>query len=257
MSEAPPRVLVVAGHDSSGGAGVDADREALAEVGVEPAVVVTAWTRQDAGGVRELGAVEPGTWLDEARRHLGPGLGALKFGLLPGTPAVLAARTLVGELPPGTPVVLDPVLASSSGTRFHDAASLDALRSELLPAGLWWTPNVPELAELTGGDPRRLAGTPRLRLEAARSLLAGGAAGVVVKGGHGGENPVQDLVLPASGDPVWVEHPRIADAVLRGTGCRFASALAAQLARGAAPHEAVGRAGIWITRLLLRALGER
>jgi len=80
---------------------------------------------------------------------------------------------------------------------------------------------------------------------------------VVVKGGHGGENPVQDLVLPAEGEPVWVEHPRIADAVLRGTGCRFASALAAQLALGVRPHEAVGRAGVWITRLLLRALGER
>jgi hydroxymethylpyrimidine/phosphomethylpyrimidine kinase len=257
LSEAVPRVLVVAGHDSSGGAGVDADREALEQVGVDGAVVVTAWTRQDDGGVRELGAVDPGAWLEEARGHLGPGLGALKLGLLPGTAAVLAARVLVSELPAGTPAVLDPVLASSSGTRFHDAAGVEALREELLPAGLWWTPNVPELAELTGADPRRLAGVPRERLDRARELLRGGAAGVVVKGGHGGENPVQDLVVPAEGEPVWVEHPRVADAVLRGTGCRFASALAAQLARGTAPHEAVGRAGIWITRLLLRALGER
>ncbi len=257
MTDVVPRVLVVAGHDSSGGAGIDVDREALEQIEVEGAFVVSAWTKQDDFGVHDLGAVDPATWLAEARRHLGPGLGAVKLGLLPGTPAVLAARALAAEIDGAAPIVLDPVLGASSGGRFHDGASLDALRDELLPAGLWWTPNVPELAELTGADPRRLADVPRSRLAAAQGLIEAGAVGVVVKGGHGGENPVQDLVLQAGEAPTWVEHPRVADAVLRGSGCRFASAVAAQMARGTSPVDAVGRVGIWITRLLLQSLGQR
>lgn len=257
MTDPAPRVLVIGGHDSSGGAGIDIDRQALEQVGVDGAYVVNAWTKQDDLGLHDLGAVNPVTWLAEAREHLGPGLGAVKLGLLPGTPAILAARALAAEIDGAAPIVLDPVLETSSGSRFHDDASLDALRDELLPAGLWWTPNVPELAELSGAKARRLTDVPRTRLDAAQVLIDAGAAGVVVKGGHGGENPVQDLVLQAGKTPTWVEHPRVADAVLRGSGCRFASALAAQMARGTAPVEAVGRVGVWITRLLLQSLGQR
>ncbi len=155
MGGEAPLVLVVGGHDSSGGAGVDADREALEAAGVRGAVVVSAWTVQDASGVRELGAVPPSDWLEEARVRLDAPIAALKFGLLPGVPAIGAARELV-TLAGGCPVVLDPVLASSSGTRFHGPRGLAALRAELFPLGLIWTPNVPELAELCERDPESL-----------------------------------------------------------------------------------------------------
>jgi hydroxymethylpyrimidine/phosphomethylpyrimidine kinase len=239
-------VLVVGGHDSSGGAGVGADREAIEAAGARALVVVSAWTVQDERGVHELGATPPDDWLREARAHLGPRIGALKFGLLPGAGALRAARELTEELPRELPVVLDPVLASSSGTRFHDSAGLAALRRELLPAGLVWTPNLPELAELCGADFARLVETPEDRLSAAHQLLAAGARGVVVKGGHGREQPLLDLVLEVSGREHWLEHARLPGAGMRGSGCRFASALAVHLALGRALPAAAAEAACFV-----------
>jgi hydroxymethylpyrimidine/phosphomethylpyrimidine kinase len=258
-----PRVLVVAGHDPSfsptarGGAGVDADREAIEAFGGEARCVVTAWTDQAQGVVRSLGARDPGAWLREARAELsGPAFGALKSGLLPGAGHVRALARLLDELPPGLPAVVDPVLAASGGEPFLAADGVAALLAELLPRGVVLTPNVPEAARLAGlapGSTERLAGDRAAREAAAGALLEAGARAVVLKGGHGREDPVRDLVWERGAEPVWLAHPRIPGLGLHGSGCRFASALAAGLAGGLPLVAAARRAGEWVAARIAAA----
>ena len=248
MNLTRPTVLVVGGHDSSGGAGVDADRDALAAAGVEARIVVSAWTKQDGSGLVELGAVPAATWLAEARSALVDRIGALKFGLLPGEEAVAAAERLITEFDGRGPVLLDPVIAPSLGGRFLDTAAVAAYRDRLLPLGAVWTPNLTELAELAGLDSHRLVDEPEHRLRAASGLLDAGAGAVLVKAGHGREDPLRELLLVRDRPPIWIERARIAGLGMRGTGCRFASALAARLVLGETLEQAARGAGDWVAR---------
>lgn len=249
MSARRPRLLLVGGHDPSG-AGTTADLDALRGLPLEPLVFATAWTEQDASGVRSIGARPAAAWEAEARSACGLSSvldkpAALKTGLLPGAEHVRAAARLVREL--GVPAVVDPVLAASSGGRFLDEQAVEALRRELLALPVVATPNIEELAELVGADARTLAASPPARREAALQLLARGCAAVVAKGGHGVEDPACDLLVwrpeafpgsatgaAATGEPAVLElvHRRIPGAKIRGSGCRFASRLAGGLALG-------------------------
>jgi hydroxymethylpyrimidine/phosphomethylpyrimidine kinase len=237
MRDRVPRLLVVSGHDPSG-AGVDADRQALEGLGIEARFVVTAWTRQDARGLHEVGARGPGSWVPEARRDLP--VAALKFGLLPGREDLQAAAELLLEARAGGALwaVVDPVLASSSGGRFLDTSTAQEYLRSLVLAGVVLTPNLAELAELAGADRERLIRDPEARSTAARSLLDQGAVAVIVKAGHGAEDPARDLVLEAGKREIWVEHPRIPGGKVRGSGCRFATRVAAHLALGSGLVEA-------------------
>jgi len=253
------RILVVAGHDPSygkgGGAGVDADRAAAARFNAEAECVVTAWTDQDGARLRSVEAVAPADWLEEARYALAAPIGALKSGLLPSAAAVRALATLIDEIRRAhdVPVVVDPVLAASGGEVFLDDEGIDALLAELAPRGVILTPNLPESARLAGLDLQLLQSSPDARESAARALLERGARAVVLKGGHADDPVVRDLVLERHGDPLWLEHPRIPGAHLHGSGCRFASAIAAQLAQGASLERAATEAGRWLAELLARA----
>lgn len=246
------RILVVAGHDPSGGAGVDADRAAARRFGVEAECVVSAWTEQDGEHVRALEPRSVAEWLEEARYALADPIGALKSGLLPGAAAVQALATLLDELERvrPVPVVVDPVLAASGGEVFLDDAGIAALLVELLPRRVILTPNLPETARLTGLDLERLQASPDERELAARMLLERGCRAVVLKGGHASDSPARDLVLEREHAPVWLEHPRLPGTRLHGSGCRFATALAAQLARGAELARAAEEAGRWLGELL-------
>lgn len=228
-----PRLLIVAGHDPSG-AGVTADRATITALAVDAVVVITAHTAQDDGGVRSIGAVDPARWLDEARAHAESRIDAVKFGLLPGARHVSAATTLVNELRARfgaeLPVVVDPVLAASSGTRFVDAECVETLRGELFGAHVIATPNLDEAAELARLPRQRLIDECAARAEAAGILLGLGLAAVVIKGGHGREDPVLDLLVEAGRRGIEIEHARLEKASIRGSGCRFASHLAARLA---------------------------
>jgi hydroxymethylpyrimidine/phosphomethylpyrimidine kinase len=252
------RLLIVAGHDPSG-AGIDADLASLTELAIEPVTVVTARTDQDERGVRSIGARDPDEWLAEARTAVREGIGALKLGLLPGAEHVHAAAELVRELRARdgrTPIVLDPVIAASSGSRFLDERAVEAVRGELLVLGPIVTPNVPEAAELAALSPEDLQDSLLARLEAARLLLGLGAAAVVLKGGHGSEDPVRDLVIEAGGPFRWLDHSRIAGGKLRGSGCRFATRLAARLALGGGLFESAEEAGSHVAERI-RAAGRR
>lgn len=259
MTELHPLLLVVAGHDPSG-AGIDADRDAARELPFEFAGVITADTQQDASGVRSIGARAPRRWLLEAFTHVLRDVRAVKFGLLPGAEHVRAACDLVRALRERhgaeLPVVVDPVLAASSGGRFLDADGVRALKRELLPLRVVLTPNLDELAELTGRDGRELVRALEPRLAAARDLLALGAAAVIAKGGHGAEDPVRDLVARADGRFQWHLHPRVKGGKIRGSGCRYASRLAARLGQGWTLETAAEEAATYVATRIAAA-GER
>lgn len=243
---APRTVLVIAGHDPSGGAGLDADREALADRGLTIWPVCTAATDQDAHSFRSLGARAVHSWREEALAALEHQPRALKFGLLPGRAHLRAAAELVqlARARWGTqlPVVVDPVLGSSTGGRFLDDEGIGAYLPSLLELGLVWTPNLPEAAQLGGLELERLTSSLEARVELAQAWIARGARGVLIKGGHGREDPVQDLVVAAGRAPAWNSHFRVPGGKLRGSGCRYASHLAAGLALGATLEEAAAEA---------------
>lgn len=247
-----PRVLVVAGHDPTGGAGVDADRAALARSGAEAECVVTAWTDQDGTSVRAIEPRPSADWLEEARYALAAPVHALKSGLLPGAAAVRSLAALIDELTraKAVPIVVDPVLAASGGEVFLDEEGIDALLAELLARGVILTPNLPEAARLAGLELAALQAERGERVRAAEALLARGARAVVLKGGHAEDDELADLVLERSAEPVWLTRPRVRGARLHGSGCRFASTLAARLAHGESLARAAEAASAYLDELL-------
>jgi len=250
-SSEPSQLLVVAGRDSSGGAGVDADLDAVRWGGASAVVVVTAETRQGEGGLLELGARPPEDWLREAEAALEAGVDGVKFGLLPGPEHIEAAAELIRGLRGGSraiPVVVDPIMAPTLGGRFLDERGVEALREALLPTGCVLTPNLDEAAELTRLDLGLLKERPESRLEAAEVLMELGAGGVLLKGGHS-EGALLELVCDLGRDPEWLRLER-RTGVLRGTGCRHSTAVALGLARGLGLLEAARVAGAWIGSLI-------
>lgn len=251
-------LLAIGGTDSSGGAGLDADRHAAELVGVPCVPIVTAATEQTDAAVRALNSRAPDTWLFEALGAMSEqNPAAIKLGLLPGRAHVVAATSVLDQVlfeSPGLPVVLDPVIASSSGHTFLDAAALDALR-KLCSRPLILTPNLPEAAALTGVLPELLANDQDARLAAAQTLLGLGLTAVALKGGHATGGTVSDLLLVRDQPPIWSEHPRHPGPGIRGSGCRFATAMAAHLALGM-PLPAANQAASTLVSELIAACPE-
>lgn len=244
-----PEVLFVGGVDSSGGAGLDADREAAGAFECAAHEVASAMTDQDLFEVRRV--EERMMWAGEAEGQFdGGALAALKFGLLPGVASIVEAARLIARARHGArpiPAVVDPVIKASSGYRFWSDRELVHARDSLLVSGPIVTPNLDELAELTWSDRAEIERSPEARVEAASRLLRAGVSGVVATGGHaaGGEE-VRDLVLEPGSAPVWLERSRVPGEGIRGSGCRFAAALACGLARGGTLPEAAKAAGDFV-----------
>jgi hydroxymethylpyrimidine/phosphomethylpyrimidine kinase len=238
-----PVVLTVAGLDPSGGAGVIADALRIAREGAHPLAVVSALTVQDTRGVAAVEPVNPRVFEKQLRALFSDiKIRAVKIGLLPSARHV---AILTRAIPKNTIVVLDPVLVSSSGARFANAATVEMLRSALLPRAALVTPNLDELRELTGMPAgslgaRRAADSLDERRAAARELLHLGVRAVLAKGGHAKGARVTDLLITARGE--WrfagTREPQSA----HGTGCALASSIAARLALGEALPSATGAA---------------
>lgn len=245
-----PRVpLSIAGSDPSGGAGLQADMKTFLRFGLSGAGVVTALTVQSPSGVR---AVEP---IDAklVRRQLVTLLedvrpAAVKIGLLPGADVVRAvARTLGPLARRGIPIVIDPVLASSSGRRFLPAEDVATFTRLLMPLATVLTPNLDEAAELAGVD---VAEARRDLDPLVRTLLRKGAQNVLVKGGHlRGSESVDVLGTPD--EIIMFSAPRVPRRrQVQGTGCMLSSAIAASLALGASLEDAIGQAKQFVTQAI-------
>ena len=221
-------VLVIAGSDSSGGAGLTRDVRTLAHFGVAALCAVTAVTAQSDARVSAVHLVPPQLVRAQIAAALATSrVAAIKIGMLATRATVLA---VAASLPPrsATPLVLDPVLAASSGGELLDAAGREALLETLLPRATVVTPNIPEAAALLGAQP---ASSDAELLQQGEALLALGPEHVLLKGGHGSGAEATDLLFTAGGAPRRFSAPRCAGA-RRGTGCALASALAAGLAAG-------------------------
>jgi len=249
MSEFPgptdPVCLIIAGYDPSGGGGVLADLRAARACGVRAVAAVTAVTAQDTKTLTRVEPVAPDllrAQLDLLRGEFP--VGAVKLGMLGTAKNAAVVDAVLRELPEDLPVVLDPVLAATAGGPLFEADRLDALRA-LFPRVTLVTPNLPELAVLTGCDP----GTPPGRSAGARALLALGATAVLVKGGHaGGDRIIDELHTGAGIIPFTSE--RLVLPKIRGTGCFLATAIACGLMDSRALPDAVANArGLLLDRL--------
>lgn len=239
-------VLVVAGSDSSGGAGMARDVETLATFGLRASLAVTAVTVQTNDQVRaiqwmpaDLVAAQMHAAIDANR------VAAVKIGML-GTKEIIEAVASVLSDRASVPVVLDPVLVASSGRALMDGKAAAALKRTLLPLCSVVTPNLPELAALTGTPE---ATDEKYVVKQTRMLIDAGARAVLAKGGHALGDESVDLLLRPGLPPLRFAAPRL-KARMRGTGCMLASALAARLALGAPLDEAARDAKKQVLRQL-------
>jgi hydroxymethylpyrimidine/phosphomethylpyrimidine kinase len=239
-------VLVIAGSDSSGGAGLARDLHTLARFGIEAMCAVTAVTVQSDSRVSAVHPLPPELVRAQIEAALATGrVGAIKIGML-GTGAV--ALAVAACLPPReqVPLVLDPVLASSSGAALLDARGREVLRESLVPRATLVTPNIPEAAALLGTEP---ATTEEEVLRQAHAWLALGPLAVLIKGGHGSASEAVDLLVSAEASPRRLVTARSTRSH-RGTGCALASGIAAGLAAGIELGDACARARRHVLELL-------
>jgi hydroxymethylpyrimidine/phosphomethylpyrimidine kinase len=236
-------VLSIAGSDSGGGAGIQADLKTLLALGVHGMSVVTAVTAQNSLGVHGAWTVPPEAVAAQFRAVVGDiGVDAVKTGMLGTAELVALVADLVRGLAPGVPVVVDPVSVSKHGNRLLAADALDVLTASLFPAATVVTPNLDEARALTGLPVGDRAGMR----EAAYRLLDLGPAAVVVKGGHLAGDEAADLLTDGV-EEYWFTAPRNGNRHTHGTGCTFASAIAAHLALGRPLPAAVAAAKDYVT----------
>ena len=220
--------LTIAGSDSSGGAGIQADLKTFAALGVYGASVITALTAQNTEGVRGIHDVPADfirAQIDAVFSDLD--VAAVKIGMLSQIASIEAvARGLAAHS--ARNIVLDPVMVATSGSRLVAPEAVEVLRKNLVPRALVITPNLPEAAVLVGAS---VARNEREMEVQAREILALGAHNVVIKGGHDAGDESVDLLIGEC-DVVRLSAKRIATTSLHGTGCTLSSAIAAGLARG-------------------------
>jgi hydroxymethylpyrimidine/phosphomethylpyrimidine kinase len=237
-----PRVLSIAGSDSAGGAGIQADLKTIGALGCFGMTAITALTAQNTLGVRAIHAVPLQMLTDQIDAVVEDiGVDAVKIGMLHSADTV---RTVAGALVRHGlgKVVLDPVMIATSGAKLIDDAAIEVLVRELFPLAAVVTPNLDEAALLAGHP---LQGEADMEA-AARQLLERGANAVLVKGGHLAGVTVSDLLLARGAPPLWMRAPRIASGNTHGTGCTLSSAIASHLALGADLGEAVERARTFV-----------
>jgi len=228
-------VLSIAGSDSGGGAGIQADLKAFARCGVHGMTAITALTAQSTVGVEAVEQVPPEMIIAQVRAVAEDiGVDAVKIGMLGNAATVAAvAEALERYVDDGTPVVLDPVMVAESGARLLDDDACDALVNDLLPLVTIATPNIPEARVLSG------LGGDASQEDLARAVQVLGPDAVVVTGGH--SDALIDLFFDGE-EPVEIPGERHPGKAAHGSGCTHSSAIAAFLARGAEPLQAAAAA---------------
>ena len=245
------RVLIVAGSDSGGGAGIQADIKTVSMLDAYATTAITALTAQNTEGVFGVLSIPP----EFVRRQIEVvlddiGADAIKTGMLHDAAVIEAIAAVLQERAAAIPVVVDPVMVAKGGARLIDPAAVEALKRLLIARAEIVTPNLPEAAILCGAAIGNLA---QMRA-AGETLLALGCRAVLVKGGHLSGETVADVLVTAGGARVW-ESPRIMTRHTHGTGCTLASAIAAGLAQGQDVESAVDRARTYVQRAIAGAPG--
>jgi hydroxymethylpyrimidine/phosphomethylpyrimidine kinase len=241
-------VLTIAGSDSGGGTGLQADIKTFLCHRVHGAVAVTSVTAQDTARVsmvERLAAQLVRAQIEAVLDDLVPE--AAKTGYLGGPEAMAAVRDLLPRLPP---LVVDPVCVDRLGRPFLDLATLETLRADLIPHAVLVTPNIHEATLLSGYEVRERGDM----LAAAEAILRGGARAVLIKGGRLAGALSPDLLATTDGILEWFEAPRVDTTAVRGAGDTLSAAIAARLAQGMALREAVGYAKSYVSLCLEQAM---
>ncbi len=246
------RVLIVAGSDSGGGAGIQGDIKTVTALQGYAATAITALTAQNTQGVFRVLPVSPDFVAQQMRLVLEDlGADAIKTGMLHSVAVIEAVAAVIGDLGIGIPLVIDPVMVSKSGAFLLDPEAIHALKHLLLVDADLVTPNVPEAMVLTGMDDiRDLAGMRR----AAGLIRSLGPRAVLIKGGHMDGETVTDLLFSEEGEAVF-QSPRLHTPHTHGTGCTLASAIATSLAQGLGLRDAVARARAYLEQAIVTAPG--
>jgi len=234
--------LTIAGSDSSGGAGIQADLKTFTALGVYGASVITALTAQNTRGVEGVEAIRPEFVLAQLTAVLSDlAVGAVKTGMLANGAIVSAvARHLRQAAGSGRPVplIVDPVMVATSGDVLLEADAIDAIRQELAPQASLLTPNLPEAARLLGAE---VADGEAAAAAQAKALFARFGCPILLKGGHGSGEQAVDFFC-GGGEPERVTRPRLSTPHTHGTGCVLSAAIAALLARGLSLRAAIAGA---------------
>lgn len=247
------RLLSIAGSDSGGGAGIQADLKTFGALGCYGMTAITAVTAQNTCGVSAIHPVPSevlAAQIDAVAQDIG--VDAVKIGMLPGAQAMqTVARALDRHQFPV--VVLDPLMAASSGESLMDASAQDVIVGELFPRATLITPNLDEAGWFVGQP----ITAPEDMARGAQALVSMGARAVLLKGGHLSGNQVSDLLLIGADEPIWMHAPRIDTPNTHGTGCTLSSAIAAYLALGEELNQAVRLARNFVRDALTAAAGVR
>lgn len=249
MSEKRGRVLIIAGSDSGGGAGIQADIKSVTMLGGYAATAITAVTVQNTLGVSGVHPIPIEVVAAQARAVLDDiGADAIKTGMLGDTAMVETVAQIIEQA--GVPAVVDPVMVAKGGSNLLAADAIDAVRSLMIPRAALLTPNAPEAEALTGLPVADLDGQRRV----GEALLELGAAAVLMKGGHVPGETVTDVLMTREGETTF-SGERLHTRHTHGTGCTLASACAAGVAQGMSLEQAVARAWDYVHEALRLAPG--
>ena len=243
------RVLIIAGSDSGGGAGIQADLKTVTALGGYGATAITALTAQNTQGIVGIYLVDPDFVVAQAR-HVLTDLGAdcIKIGMLHSMAITERIADLFAAWTPAIPMVIDPVMIAKSGARLLDSEAIALLKRRLFPQARLITPNIPEAEALTG---LKINGSDAMET-AAQALLELGPAAILLKGGHLPGDSLQDLLVTPH-DQTSFPVRRIATRHTHGTGCTLASAIATGLAQGQTLPQAVRRAHAYVQEAIRTA----
>jgi len=246
------RVLIVAGSDSSGGAGLQADIKTVTVLGGFAMTAVTAVTVQNTLGVFGIHEVPAPVVIGQIRAALEDiGVDALKTGMLHSAEVIQGVAATLEELDISVPLVVDPVMVAKGGASLLEDDAIKALKTHLIPRAAVVTPNIPEAEALTG----MVIKTSDDQAKAGEKIMAMGAKAVLVKGGHMAGDQVVDVLVSSAGPPEKFSSPRINTVHTHGTGCTLASAIATMLAQGRPLSLAVVRAHDYVYEAIRTAPG--
>ncbi len=250
MSKRIPIAVTIAGSDSGGGAGIQADIKSFSANQVYGASVITALTAQNTQGVTAIENVSPEfitAQMDAVFSDLA--VDAVKIGMLSKVDVIHAVAAGLDKYKQVT-VVLDPVMVAESGDPLLDQTAVSTLVNDLFPRSMLITPNLHEAARILNDE---VAHTRKQMRAQAHALLELGAGAVLLKGGHNEHDDAADILVGGDEEERWYVAPRLETLNTHGTGCSLSSAIAAHLARGAALEEAVDRAKTWLTGAIAAA----